>query len=78
MNSKEVNWVYVRDKENGLTYEGFVVSFSENAAAHEIVLSDVKVYRYEDSVELYSVPSIYLSGTIGKFVIETAPGTKFR
>jgi len=36
----------------------------------------VVVYRYEDSAKLYSVPTIYLSKTVGEFVIETIPDSR--
>ena len=39
----------------------------------EIVLSEVTVYRYEDSAELYSVPTIYLNKKLGQFIIEAIP-----
>ncbi len=73
LNAKEVEWVYVRDFENNLTYQGRVDSYSENEDMQEIVLYDVTVFRYEDSAELYSVPTIYLTKEIGKFVIEAIP-----
>jgi hypothetical protein len=73
MNAKEVDWVYVRDKENDLTYQGRVSVFAENDQLHELVLLDVSVYRYEDTALLYSVPRAYLCKEIGKLVIETVP-----
>ena len=74
MNMKENEWVHVRDKENNVTYEGRVGWYSEGEHMHELVLRDVVVYRYEDSVRIYSVPLAYLSCEIGKWVIEAAPG----
>jgi hypothetical protein len=44
----------------------------------ELVLADVTVYRYEDSSELYSVPSIYLCKELGKFIIESIPNELLR
>jgi len=73
MNRKENEWIYVRDKENNLTYEGRAGWYSEREQVHELVLHDVIVYRYEDSVRLYSVPTVYLSREIGKLIIETVP-----
>lgn len=70
LNSKEVDWIYVRDKEYGLTYLGRVVSYSECDSIQEIVLSEVTVYEYESSDELYDVSIIYLSKPLGSFVIE--------
>lgn len=73
LNANEIDWVYIRDLENHLTYQGKIVSYSENEKIQEIVLSDVTVFAYEDSSELYSLPSIYLSKEAGKFIIEAVP-----
>lgn len=70
LNSKEVNWVYLRDKSASLSYCGQVVSYSECEKIQEIVLSNVKVFDYETSDELYEVSLIYLSNPLGKLVIE--------
>lgn len=73
LNAQEIDWVYVRDIEHNLTYQGKVVSHSENENVQEIVLSEVTVFRYEDSALLYAVPTIYLSRQVGKLVIEAIP-----
>lgn len=73
LNAQEIDWVYVRDVERKLTYQGRVFSFSENDKFQELVLSDVTVFGYENSDEYYSVPSIYLCRTAGSFVIESVP-----
>jgi len=73
LTSKEIDWVYVRDIKNNLTYQGQVVSYSENASIQEIVLSNVTVYSYKDSEEYYSVPSLYLCKNMGTFIIESIP-----
>lgn len=73
LNAKEIDWVYVRDPKNKLTYEGRVVSYSETDTIQEIVLSDVSVYAYHDSTKLYDIPSIYLANAIGIFIIEAVP-----
>jgi hypothetical protein len=70
LSAKEIEWVTVRDSEKNLTYEGKVAFHSENDKIQEIVLSQVSVYRYEDSTLLYSLPTIYLSRDAGKFTIE--------
>ena len=74
LNSDDIDWVYVRDRDSRLTYEGRVFSYSENTHMQELVLANVKVYSYEDSEELYFVPSIYLSKPNGSFIIESIPG----
>ena len=75
LNSKEVNWVYVRDSEKDLIYQGRIIKFSENEKVHEIVLSEVSVYAdTEDEPELmYQIPTIYLCKECGKFSIEAIP-----
>jgi hypothetical protein len=73
LNTNEIDWVYVRDFERKLTYQGRVVSFSENDKIQELVLSDVTIYAYDDSTEYYSIPSIYLCREMGRFVIEAVP-----
>lgn len=73
LNSGDIDWVYVRDQKKGITYEVRVLSFSENDKIQELVLVNAKVYNYEDSDELYSVPSIYLSNTNSSFTIESVP-----
>lgn len=75
LNAKEIDWIYVRDPKANLTYQGRVVSHSETDDMQELVLSEVTVFRYEDSAELYSVPTIYLSKEIGQFVIEAVPAS---
>lgn len=72
LNLGEIHWVYVRDQSRNLTYKGEIVIHSENAGIQELVLSDVDVYRYEDSEHLYSVNNIYLCMKIGEFTIESA------
>lgn len=70
LNAKEVHWVYIRDKNIGLTYFGKIYSYSECDSIQELVLVNVIVYEYETSEELYSLHSIYLSKSLGEFVIE--------
>lgn len=71
--AKEIDWVYVRDKQRGLTYQGRVFLSSENDNIQELLLSNVTVYNYEDSQKLYTVPTIYLTRRAGRFIIEAIP-----
>jgi len=73
LNAKEVDWIYIRDIEANITYQGQVISYSENEKIQEIVLAKVTLFKYEDSEELYSVPSIYITKEMGKFIIEAIP-----
>ncbi|AHF02398.1 hypothetical protein THIAE_09685 [Thiomicrospira aerophila AL3] len=77
LNARDADWVYVRDQSRNLTYEGRILSFSENQSIQELVLCDVIVYGYEDSQEYYSVPKIYLSKKVGEFLIEYVPKENF-
>lgn len=72
LNADETQVVYVRDKKNNLTYHGYVKVYSETDTISEIVLSNVTVYRYEDSEELYEVDQIYLSFGKADIIIEQA------
>ena len=76
LNSKEIDWVYVRDFERKLTYQGRVFSFSETDKIQEIVLSEVTVFGYDDSDEYYSVPTAYLCRTLGSITIEQIPNDR--
>jgi hypothetical protein len=73
LNAREIDWLYIRDIENNLTYQGRIVSYSENDKIQEIVLSEVTVYEYQASNFLYEVPTIYLAKELGKFIIESIP-----
>jgi len=58
---KEQGWIYVRDRQSALVYQGWVRLFSEaNEPTRELFLVDVKVYQ-ENGDLLYSVPAMYLS-----------------
>lgn len=76
MGGKDVNWIYVRDKTDDLTYEGQVISFAENPTCHEVVLAEVRVYRYSDSEFLYEVPFVYLCKPFGSIVVELIPANQ--
>tara|TARA_R110002050_G_scaffold57423_2_gene128849 strand:- start:9310 stop:9957 length:648 start_codon:yes stop_codon:yes gene_type:complete len=73
LNAQGIDWVYIRDMEANLTYQGRVASYSETDTMQELVLSEVSVFSYQDSDHLYDVPSIYLIKEMGKFVIEVIP-----
>lgn len=72
LNSPDLEWVYVRDIKNNLSYRGRINSFSENETIQELLLLDVTVFDYQSSDELYCVKSLYLAQGIGSFIIETA------
>lgn len=72
LNSNDLEWVYVRDIKNRLTYKGSVKMFSETENLKEIVLENVTVFNYPDSEQLYSIPKIYLSLHLNEIIIEQA------
>lgn len=79
LNSNLIEWVYLRDHENALIYQGQVQSYSEDGKYQEIVLSNVSVYNNEKIAELlYKVPSLYLSREYGKITIEQIPQDLFK
>jgi hypothetical protein len=73
LNSPNIDWIYVRDFRNNLTYQGLVQSFSETKEMQELVLAEVTVYEYSTSDEFYSVPFLYLCGPHGSYAIEAIP-----
>ncbi len=77
LNSKEIDWVYIRDKENEQIYQGKVESYSENEKIHEIVLTDVTVFSYYDPKEIYKTPTMYICKELGKLQIEQIPNENF-
>ena len=70
MRNDDVEWVWVRCKSTGLTYDGYVDSFAETEKLQELELKDVTVYNSEDSKELYKLSKIYLASQPGDFTIE--------
>lgn len=82
LSNPSVDWVYIRDIENSILYQGRIDSCSENEKIQEVLLSDVTVYQFNyttKSIEyLYEVPSMYLSKTVGNFQIEQIPSNKFK
>jgi hypothetical protein len=68
--SKDVEWVWVRCKTTGLTYDGYISNYEETEKLQEIELNDVTVYNSEDSKELYKLSKIYLASQPGDFIIE--------
>ncbi|MBK7670734.1 MAG: hypothetical protein IPJ24_04955 [bacterium] len=72
INSPDTSWLWVRDRERSVIYEGLKDSMSETDSICELVLTDVKVYHAETAELLYEVPAVYLSYKPGQFTIEMA------
>lgn len=68
----KLTWIYVRDIDKKLTYLGAIALFSDKENNKEIVLNDVTVYSFPDSIELYKVQSVYLNFGNDNIIIEEA------
>jgi hypothetical protein len=60
-NTRQVQWIVIRDLKNDLMYEGWVRSFSIAADLRELLLRDVRVYRNSTGEQLYEVGGLYIS-----------------
>lgn len=60
-NSKEVEWVTVRDHKNDMMYDGWVKAFSDDSINAELLLRDVVVYKNLSGEKLYDIGAMYLS-----------------
>lgn len=76
LNSKDVSWIHIRDKNKQLIYEGLVSVHSETDYACELVLEDVKIYDYENSNFIYAIDSLYLRFPITELSIEVPESSK--
>ena len=75
LNLNEVQWLWVSDREQDITYGGFLKYYNETDSLREIVLSEVEVFRSSDSEFIREAPYIYLTFSPDRFVIEL-PSTK--
>lgn len=70
MNSKNVEWVVVRDIGADLMYEGWIEAFSDSTEEDELFLSDVMVYKNSTGQKLYKTPGLYLPKKRESLVME--------
>jgi len=70
MNSKNVEWIVVRDIEADLMYEGWIEAFSDSTEVDELFLSDVIVFKNSTGDELYKIPGLYLPKKRENLIIE--------
>lgn len=61
MNSKEVQWIFLRDYRHGLVYKGWVQLYSDSGTNRGLVLRDVDVFDNASGTCLYNVPRLYIS-----------------
>lgn len=59
-NSDDIEWVYLRNYKNGLTYHGYIQLFSDSGEKREVLLSDVSIYYTDTAEYLYSLDKVYL------------------
>jgi hypothetical protein len=64
-----VEYVHVKDFENGFIYAGWVDTFSESEKLRELVLLRVIVYNL-DGIQQYETPRLYLARAPEKINIE--------
>jgi hypothetical protein len=69
-NSKDVDWVVVRDIQNNLMFKGWVQVFSDVEKPSELLLRDVTVYNNETGEPLYKVGALYVARNRENFTIE--------
>jgi len=72
-----VEYVHVRDFQNGYVYAGWVNTFSETDKLRELVLLDVIVYNF-DAERLYETPRLYLARAPENAHIEFHTGQNIR
>ncbi|GAA4914605.1 hypothetical protein GCM10023313_17500 [Mucilaginibacter defluvii] len=58
MDQAQLTKVYLTDLERNLTFFGIVNTLNEVNNNMEVHLTDVKVYEYESSNYLYSLPDV--------------------
>lgn len=75
LSQNDVHWIWIRYPLQNIVYEGWVQSFSESEKVREIVLKDVKVYTNNNSMFLYEVPAVYLTGKAEDLLIELPPNS---
>lgn len=63
-------WIIVRDKEDNLTYLGWVHTYSAGHERNELFLVDVTVFDYTTGEELMKTQGVYLSKPKDKYTIE--------
>lgn len=60
-NSKEVEWIMVRDLKHNLVYKGWVRAFSPTFEKNELLLQDVEVFKNDDGEKLYEIGALYIA-----------------
>ena len=61
LNSKELQWIFLRDYRCGLVYKGWIELYSDSGTSRELVLREVEVFDNSSGTRLYEVPRLYVS-----------------
>lgn len=61
MNSKDLEWVFLRDYRYGLAYKGWIQLYSDSGTSRELLMNDVEVFDNASGKCLYGVPRLYIS-----------------
>jgi hypothetical protein len=69
-NSPDVEWVYVRDHLQDVTYYGRISSFSDRYKQRELVLSDAIAFENDTGARLYEVDGVYVSRDVNTVTLE--------
>ncbi len=69
-NSPDVEWVYVRDHLQDITYYGRISTFSDRYKQRELVLSDAIAFENDTGARLYDVDGVYVSRDVNTVTLE--------
>jgi len=71
LNSPDIEWIYVHNKETNLTYYGKISAYSDSAEKRELLLEDVIVYESDTWNKRYETNAVYLELNTYGFIIES-------
>lgn len=72
MNSRDLEWVVLRDHRFGLAYKGWIQLYSDSGMSRELLLNDVEVFDNASGVRLYDAPRLYVSRDQHEISVEIA------
>ena len=72
LNSKELDWIFLRDHRYGLVYKGWIELYSDSGTSRELTLKDVDVFDNASGRHLYEVSRLYVSRDQHEVSVEIA------
>ena len=72
MNSKDLEWIVLRDHRLGLAYKGWIQLYSYSGMSRKLLLNNVEVFDNASGVRLYDVPRLYVSRDQHEISVEIA------